>query len=240
MPAPKPAAPFAFKVPYYQQSLNFTCGPASLLMVMKAFGLRKKMERTEEMVLWREATTLLWPRGPGFGGCMLVGLAAAAGRRGLEAEIHADWNGGGSDPYAGFRTRVRDRVEVPRLLWRHDLERAQESGARYQRGWPGLEGIEARFNEGWLPVLLVNCKYLHGSPGGHWVVMTGFDEDSFYINDPWICEDQGQTAADVTNRAIPRRKFVGVAQYAGHKVRSVLFLRRADANGRVARLGQAA
>lgn len=43
-------------VPYYQQTLDFTCGPACLLMAMKALQPERSMSRAEELQIWREAT----------------------------------------------------------------------------------------------------------------------------------------------------------------------------------------
>ncbi|MCF5581541.1 GNAT family N-acetyltransferase, partial [Pseudomonas syringae] len=45
-------------VPYYQQTLDFTRGPACLLMAMKALQPERLMGRAEEVQIWREATTV--------------------------------------------------------------------------------------------------------------------------------------------------------------------------------------
>lgn len=92
-------------VPYYQQTTDFTCGPACLLMAMGALQPGRALERREELQLWREATTVFmtsghggcnprgwrWPRGAGASGsgcrsipagrCFLVGCATSIKRR---------------------------------------------------------------------------------------------------------------------------------------------------------------
>ncbi|WP_122858183.1 peptidase C39 family protein, partial [Pseudomonas viridiflava] len=72
-------------VPYYQQTLDFTCGPACLLMAMKALQPERSMMRAEELQIWREATTVFMTSG--HGGCSPQGLALAAWRRGFAVKL---------------------------------------------------------------------------------------------------------------------------------------------------------
>ena len=55
------------KVPYYPQTLDFTCGPAALMMAMKALDASIELNRSLELRLWREATTVFMTSG--HGGC---------------------------------------------------------------------------------------------------------------------------------------------------------------------------
>ncbi len=57
----------------------FTCGPVCLGMALAGFGLTP-LSRAEEIQIWREATTVRTPAGPGD--CDPFGLALAAARRG--------------------------------------------------------------------------------------------------------------------------------------------------------------
>lgn len=217
---------FAFSVPHYRQSLPITCGPACLLMAMKTLDRRMKVNRTEELNLFREMTMILWPSDDEIGGCAPPSLALAAARRGFETELAMDWQGRGADPYKDMaRQKAQQKVEVVRLLWRRDLTLAVRKGVRCSKKFPGIGGIEARFDAGWLPILFVNCTYLHHENDGHYVVVTGFDAESFYINDPWVPPKKRKTAADMTNRRIPRRAFNGMAWYGPKKLRAVVFLR---------------
>ena len=54
-------------VPFYKQTTEFTCGPSSLMMAMKSVDPKKKLTRTEEIQIWREATTIFMTSG--HGGC---------------------------------------------------------------------------------------------------------------------------------------------------------------------------
>ena len=54
--APKPGR--RGTVPYYNQTTDFSCGPSSLLMAMKALDPKSDFSRTHELQLWREANTI--------------------------------------------------------------------------------------------------------------------------------------------------------------------------------------
>jgi len=73
------------RVPYYEQTLRFTCGPAALLMAMNALDPQMKPSRAQELRLWREATTIFMTSG--HGGCGPYGLALSAWHRGFDVEI---------------------------------------------------------------------------------------------------------------------------------------------------------
>jgi len=43
------------RIPYYNQTTDFTCGPSSLLMAMKTLDPKSDFSRAHELQLWREA-----------------------------------------------------------------------------------------------------------------------------------------------------------------------------------------
>ena len=69
------------KLPNYNQSLDFTCGPASLMMAIRALDKTQPLDRAHELQLWREANTVFM--GKGHPGSSPYGLALAAWRRGF-------------------------------------------------------------------------------------------------------------------------------------------------------------
>jgi hypothetical protein len=71
------------------------------------------------------------------------------------------------------------------------------------------------------------------------VVVTGFDTESFYINDPYVPPKKRKTVADMTNRRIPRREFNGIAWDGPKKLRAVVLLRR-PGTGTTSKAGRAA
>lgn len=97
-------------VPYYRQTLDFTCGPASLMMAMKALNNDVELNRTLELRVWRESTSIYMTSG--HGGCGPYGLALAAHQRGFEVVVYV------KDKDAFFIDSVRseEKKEVIRLV----------------------------------------------------------------------------------------------------------------------------
>lgn len=217
------AMPVSVGVPHYAQSLDFTCGPSSLLMVMKALDPQAEFDRTRELLLWKEATTM-YMGGPQHGGSSALGLAIAADRRGFEAEVLVNHR----DVLLADRGRTKDRREVMRLLHEADLKEAEARGIRIDYREMGLAELEDRFRAGWLPIVLVTTLYVHGDDVAHWVVVTGFDADSVYINDPWVDRKAGKTPDDMTNLRVPVEGFTGMSVVGKKKERSVVLVRRRD------------
>ena len=79
------------RVPYYEQTLEFTCGPAALMMAMGALDPAIELNRRLELRLWRESTTVFMTSG--HGGCGPFGLALAAHHRGFEVEVYVNDEG---------------------------------------------------------------------------------------------------------------------------------------------------
>ena len=215
-----PGGPALFAdVPHYRQTLTFTCGPASLLMVMRGFDPESSFDRLSELRLWKEATSIF--SGSAHGGCGALGLALAAHRRGYEAEVFVNHRG----VLLVDRARQAEKREVMRILQDSDLAAAAEAGIPVTYKALNVGGIEEKLRQGYLPIVLVSTAYVHGDRDPHWVVVTGFDGASIYINDPWVSLDQGKTAADMTNKAIPRREFDRMARYGKVKEKAAVCVR---------------
>ena len=118
-------------VPHYRQTTDFTCGPSSCLMAMKALDGRKPMSRSEELAIWREATTIFMGPAGGHGGCGALGLALALHRRGFRPEVHVNHRG----VLLAKRSRLAERREAMGLVQERDLAEARARGipVRYDR-----------------------------------------------------------------------------------------------------------
>jgi len=212
----------ARRVPYWNQTTDFTCGPSALMMVMSAFDPSIAMSRPFEYELWREANSVTM-RGKGPAGCSPYGLALSAHRRGFAVEVHVNHR----DAFLGDRARSAKRREVVEIVQKMDLAQIATAGIPVIYDWPGVAGIEARFEADWLPIVLVSTHLIHGDHTPHWVVVTGFDPDRVYVNDPWVSRNKGQNEADQTDRPVSRSDFTRMARFGKKKERSVVFLRRA-------------
>ena len=168
----------ALNAPYYAQTLDFTCGPCALLMAMAALEPATVIDRTSEIRLWREATTVFMAAG--HGGCGPFGLALAAVRRGFAATVYAP---------AGARLfidSVRDprKKEVIELVEADFRAEIAATSTAIVEAAVSPERIADHLQRGGVPIVLISLWRLHGERGPHWVVVTGFDGAVFRILDP--------------------------------------------------------
>src|SRR4051812_16382751 len=102
------------KLPYYNQSLDFTCGPSSLMMAMTALDKKQPIDRAHELQLWREANTVFM--GKGHPGSSPYGLALAGWRRGFGIRLWLSHRG----PFLLHYQKLSDRRKVSDLMQRED------------------------------------------------------------------------------------------------------------------------
>ena len=160
IPDPGPAVPAAqvkwctrtdrTTVPYMRQTTDFTCGPAALSMLLAHYGLLDRVNRTTELELWREATTVL--------ACDPYGLALAASGQRLTPRIVISTdealflNEGGTEQerelgrfiQGGFAGRAAEAgIEDRAARLRHRRTREGHQGRR-SRDPAGRRGARAR------------------------------------------------------------------------------------------------
>jgi ribosomal protein S18 acetylase RimI-like enzyme len=193
-------APSLDRVPFYRQSLDFTCGAASLLMAMAAQDRTVgsspaavapiPFDRAEELRLWREATTVFMTSG--HGGCGPMGLALAAWKRGFDVELAA------TDVTEMFVDSVRseEKKVVIRLVADGFREELAQTGVRVAPAPLTIAGLRQRLDAGGIPVLLISTWRLAGWRAPHWVVLTAADDRFLYLNDPYVDTGEGRTETD--------------------------------------------
>ncbi len=208
------------KVPYYQQTLDFTCGPAALMMAMKALDPALELNRKLELRLWREATTIFMTSG--HGGCGPYGLALSAYRRGFALEIHVNEDG----TFLVDSVRNPEKKEVMRLVQEDWIEELGQLPIFFRRGSLGVDELRQKFETGGIPLVLISSWRIYGERFPHWVVVTGFDEHYIYVHDPLVEIGKGQTLTDSVNMPIPHREFQRMARYGKAAQKAVLILYR--------------
>lgn len=205
-------------VPYQPQSLEFTCGAASLQMAMRSLGHPTPLGPAEELALWREATTVFMLAG--HGGTSAHGLAVAALRRGFDAEVWVDRRG------VPFLDTVRDatKKEVVALAHAGFLADFERLGGRERVGDFGADDVEVQLRAGRVPLVLVSNARLHAERVPHWVVATGWDADHLYLHDPLVPEDGDR--ADGVHLPLRRSDFAAVARYGRSRHRAMVVVGR--------------
>jgi ribosomal protein S18 acetylase RimI-like enzyme len=204
-------------VPYHPQTLEFTCGPASLMMAMRALGYAVPLGQAEELALWREATTVFMLAG--HGGTSAHGLAVAALRRGFDATVWVD------APGAPFLDTVRSApkkrvIEIAHEGFEAELRRW---GGEVRLGDFGADDVVAQLAGGGVPLVLVSGAKLYAQRIPHWVVATGWDDDHLYVHDPHLPE--GAARADGVHLPLRRADFASVARYGRSRHRAMVVLR---------------
>jgi hypothetical protein len=190
-------------------------------MAMKALDPTRSMKRTEELEIWREATTIFMGPAGGHGGCGALGLALALHRRGFRPEVHVNHRG----VLLARRSRTPERREAMRLIQARDLAEAKARGIPLHYGRLAARDLEAAAAAGWVPIVLCSTRHIHGDNVPHWIVVTRFGPDSVYVNDPWVALDQGRSARDMTDVEIPRGVFERMTCYGGERERAVVLVR---------------
>lgn len=211
-------APVLAKVPYYEQTLEFTCGPATLMMAMKALDERLELNRRLELRLWRESTTVFMTSG--HGGCGPYGLALSAYHRGFGVEIYVN------DEGALFVDSVRseEKKEVIRLVQADFLDEIGQLPIALAYRRLALDEMKEKFDAGGIPVILISSYRIYREKFPHWVVVTGFDERYIYVHDPFIDFEKGKSMTDSVNMPILQQDFERMSRYGKSGQRAALVL----------------
>jgi hypothetical protein len=172
-----------FKIPYYAQTAEFTCGPACVLMIFKFFDPRLKLNRTLEFEVWRQCNMI------GVRGADPFGMSVPLLDAGYEVHL---------------MTQCRRMIDTD--LWKHRLreheftpedvrlavfgiaenrKRALGRGLTVEHRRLTVERVAMYFNEGFIPVALVHMGVVHQLDIPHWVVVTAAGENHVTFNDPY-------------------------------------------------------
>lgn len=202
------------KVPYYQQTTDFTCGPSSLLMAMRALDKKIKLNREHEIEIWREATTIFMTSG--HGGCGPHGLALAAHRRGFKVELYLN----SSAPLfiEGVRsTHKKEIIELVQKDFEKKIKREKIPIYKDEYDWDTISDI---FAEGGIPVLLISAYRLTESKAPHWIALTAMENEFVYFHDPEIGPEQ--SAVDNINVPVRRDEFELMAKFGSRQLKSIV------------------
>lgn len=208
------------RVPYYQQTLDFTCGPASLLMAMKALQPGLPLDRKLELRIWRESTTVFMTSG--HGGCGPYGLALSAFHRGFGVDVYVN------DEGALFINSVRspEKREVMALVQEDFLDELQTLPVKIVHGALSVDAMQQQFDAGGIPVVLISSYRIYQEKFPHWVVVTGFDAQYVYVHDPYVDSAAGKTVSDCVNLPILKKDFQRMARYGKSGQKAVVILRK--------------
>jgi ribosomal protein S18 acetylase RimI-like enzyme len=203
-------------VPYFEQSVDFTCGPCCLMMALAHFKPGFTPDAVMEIRLWREATTVFMMSGPG--GCEPFGMAAVAHERGLVPEIIVTHQG------ALFLQSVRseEKRQVMELAQADFRRRVEDYRIPVDYRAFTLDDIRDAVAEGRLVMVLVSGYLMFGKKVPHWVLVLADDGDHFVVHDPWVEDERGETRVDAAAIPVPHEVFYGMAQFG--RMRAAIIL----------------
>lgn len=171
-----------FNVPYYAQTSEFSCGPACVLMVMKHFEPKLKINRNLEFEVWRQCNMV------GIRGADPYGLSVPLIDAGYEVWLMTGRRA--TIDAQHWRKRLHGRfsseeIELSLLGMKLNKERAMERHLRVAFKRPLVEDILRGVMEGFVPIALVHMGVVHSLNIPHWVVVTDADQKTVRFNDPY-------------------------------------------------------
>jgi len=205
--------------PFYEQTADFTCGSACLLMALARFRSPNFLDPLWEIRLWREATTVFMLSGPG--GCEPFGLAMVAREHGLEPEVWC------STEEMLFLETVRDpeKRRVMELAQTDFRNRVSEAGTPVHYEAFTLDWLRARLAEGHVAIILVSGYLMMGKKVPHWVLAHGDDGRHIFVHDPWVEDEVGETVADAANIPVPYAVFDRIARFGRSGLRAAVLIK---------------
>jgi ribosomal-protein-alanine acetyltransferase len=206
------------RVPHFTQSLEFTCGPAALMMAMHALDASIPLDRRVELQIWRESTTIFMTSG--HGGCSPHGLALAAWRRGFKVELFVNHD---RPPFLDS-VRHPDKKAVVQLVHQVFLEDMAASDIAHHRGPFAVQTLVDRFTAGAMVIVLISQYRIIGDKAPHWIILSGFDHRFIYVHDPYIGDLAHDSSSDCVSIPILPREFELMARYGERKLQAAVVL----------------
>ncbi len=204
-------------VPWYQQTTDFTCGPASLIMAMAALDSDATLSQELELDIWREATTIFMMSG--HGGCHPVGLALSAKSRGFNATVMI------SQRDTLFIDSVRDEHKKDILHTVHNefITKAKSNGVDVIYENVTQDHIEQWLHDGSLVLVLISTYRMDYKKSPHWVTVVAIDDECLYVHDPDPTDGE-QNDVDCQYLPIARDDFDKMSLFGRSRLRTAVVI----------------
>ena len=211
-------APTQPSIPWFQQTTEFTCGPAALIMALNSIDTSVGLSRSLELDIWREATTIFMTSG--HGGCHPVGLALAARKRGFDAKVYVNTR----ETLFIDGVRTAHKKEILDLVHQQFIENAARDKVKIHYKDFKLTELLALLAEGYAVILLISTYRLDGKKSPHWVTVTGLDDDCIYVHDPHL-EEQYQISMDCQYVPIARENLNKISSFGSKRLRTLVAIK---------------
>ena len=205
-------------IPWYQQTTEFTCGPAALMMAMHSQNSAYEMSQMNELDIWREATTIFMTSG--HGGCHPFGLALAAKKRGFESSVFVNIQ----EPLFLEGVRSIKKKNIMRVVHNQFLTQAQDQKINIAYEEISQTRLQALLEEGYAVLMLISTYRLDGKKAPHWVMLTSMDELCLYVHDPDL--DTQQQPVDCQYLPIAKKDIDKMSAFGSGRLRTAIAIRR--------------
>ncbi|WP_017446923.1 GNAT family N-acetyltransferase/peptidase C39 family protein [Gayadomonas joobiniege] len=205
------------KVPWYQQTTDFTCGPAACMMAMKALVDDLSLTQSLELEIWREATTIYMTSG--HGGCHPIGLALAMQKRGFTCQLYLNQQ----DTLFLDGVRSDHKRQIIKTVDDSFRQQAKHSQLPIYEKRFSLDEMQQALFSGKMLIILISTYRFDGKKAPHWVVVSGMDDTCVYLHDPDPVDKQTDQAA-CQYLPIKRDEFAKMMQFGKSKLRSLILL----------------
>ncbi|WP_404340271.1 GNAT family N-acetyltransferase/peptidase C39 family protein [Pseudoalteromonas mariniglutinosa] len=206
------------KTPWYQQTTEFTCGPAAIMMAMSSLKA-EPMSQHKELDIWREATTIFMTSG--HGGCHPLGLALAAIKRGFNAKVIIN----SRDTLFIDGVRNEKKKAILHTVHNQFVAEAIEKKLAVKYQELKLLDITQWLADGMAVVLLISTYRFDGKKSPHWVCVTHIDEHCLYVHDSF-CEPNKQLAIDCQHVPIAKSDFSKMASFGSSRLSTAIAIQK--------------
>ena len=157
-------------VPYFKQTRFSTCGPAALMMVMKYWDNSIELSRKFENKIWINSNPVIF-----FGGTLQFGLSKTASKMGFKVEIYQ-------------KTKISDSrtLGLLPLIEKNFIRKLKKLKIKIHYQKDIFVIIFDLIKKDIPPIVFVNLKEIIDENVLHWLVVTGYDENNIFVNDPYI------------------------------------------------------
>lgn len=203
---------------YYEQTTEFTCGAACLMMALRARDRDFPFDPVTEVRLWRAATTVFMTSG--LGGCEPYGMATVLAEAGLPVEIWTNVDG----PLMLRTVQNAEKRRVMSLAQEDFRARVAAMGAPVHVDLLSVVRLADMLRAGGLAILLISGNRMFGKQVPHWVVAWAADEAHVFIHDPWIESEKFETAADAASVPVPFAEIDRMWRWGAERLRAAVVI----------------
>lgn len=202
---------------WYRQNTAFTCGPAALMMAMGGLDSSYKPVLSDELEIWRESTTIFMTSG--HGGCHPLGLALAAKKRGYDAEVWISQH----EPLFTEGVRSEEKKAIIATVHNEYVKQSKVAGITIHYTNINQSTLIAACKQGAIPVVLISTYRMDRKKAPHWVAVSGYDEQCFYVHDP-DPDEKHQDVFDCEHLPIALEDFDPMSSFGSNRLRTAVIL----------------